>query len=304
MTASTKTKRKQKLEGELYDHFRQLRGRPLTAYLGEALIWLLMFFVAFYEILPIMWMFSTALRPLGESYELPPSFFPTKWDFGSYVAVLNSPQINYPLFFLNSIKIAVVVTVGVLATCSLAGFSFARLRYKGRDAMFFMFLASMMVPAQVYVIPLFIIIRQLGLIDSHWAIMLPAMTSGLGVFLMRQYFLTLPSELVDSAKIDGAGFFRVYWQIMLPLVGPGLSALAILTFLGQWNNFFGPLLFLRDWNKLTLPLALVTLTGYMGSGDRTEVLAAIMLSIVPVLVFFLVAQRYVVQGIALTGLKG
>jgi multiple sugar transport system permease protein len=304
MATATKTKRTRKLEGELFSHFRELRGRPVTAYLGEAIIWLLMFTIAFYEILPIMWMFSTALRPLGESYELPPSFFPTKWNFDSYISVLNSPQINYPLFFLNSIKIAVVVTVGVLLTCSLAGFSFARLRYKGRDGMFFLFLASMMVPAQVYVIPLFIIIRRLGLIDSHWAIMLPAMTSGLGVFLMRQYFLTLPGELVDSAKIDGAGFFRVYWQIMLPLVGPGLSALAILTFLGQWNNFFGPLLFLRDWNKLTLPIALVTLTGYMGSGDRTEVLAAIMLSIVPVLVFFLVAQRYVVQGIALTGLKG
>jgi len=121
---------------------------------------------------------------------------------------------------------------------------------------------------------------------------------------MRQYFLTLPSELFDSAKIDGAGTLRVYWQIMMPLVGPGLSALAILTFMGQWNNFFGPLLFLRSWEKLTLPIALVTLQGYMGSGSRAEVLASIMLSILPVLVFFLLAQRYVVEGIALTGLKG
>jgi ABC-type glycerol-3-phosphate transport system permease component len=120
---------------------------------------------------------------------------------------------------------------------------------------------------------------------------------------LRQYFLSLPGELIDCAKIDGASFFRIYWQILLPLTGPALSALAIMEFLSQWNNFFGPLLFLRDWNKLTLPIALVMLQGYLGSGDRQVLLAAIMLSTAPVLVFFLLAQRYVVRGIALTGLK-
>jgi multiple sugar transport system permease protein len=289
---------------EFKSYVHQLKIQSPITHVGEFIIWFLMIFIALYEILPIIWMFSTSLRLPGESFELPPSFFPTSWNWENYLNVLTSPQLNYPLFFFNSIKIAGVVTLGVLWTCSMAGFAFARLRYKGRDFLFFLFLASMMVPQQVYVIPLFILIRQFGLIDSHWAIMLPALTSSLGVFLLRQYFLTLPSELMDSAKIDGAGFFRIYWQIMLPLIGPGLSALAILTFLGQWNNFFGPLLFLRDWNKLTLPLALVTLQGYMGSGSRAEVLAAIMLSIVPVLVFFLLAQRYVVRGIALTGLKG
>jgi multiple sugar transport system permease protein len=270
---------------------RNVKTRSAGFYVGEVLIWGLMIFVAIYEMLPILWLFSTSLRLPGESYELPPSFLPTSWNWSNYAAVLGASEIDYPLFFYNSIKLAGTNTIAVLLTCSLAGFSFARLRYKGRDFFFFLFLASMMVPAQVYVIPLFIIIRNLGLIDSHLAIILPA-------------FLTLPSELFDSAKIDGAGTLRVYWQIMLPLVGPGLSALAILTFMGQWNNFFGPLLFLRSWDKLTLPIALVTLQGYMGSGSRAEVLASIMLSILPVLVFFLLAQRYVVEGIALTGLKG
>jgi multiple sugar transport system permease protein len=302
MTTITKTRTKS--ESQFLRHFRELKGRPVTAYLGEAIIWILMIFMAIYEILPILWMFSTSLRQAHRSFELPPSFLPTSFEWENYWAVLTSPQIDYPRFFFNSIKLATSVTAGVLLTCSLAGFAFARLRYKGRDALFFLFLASMMVPAQVYVIPLFIIIRRLGLMDTHWAIIMPALTSGFGVFLLRQYFLTLPAELMDSAKIDGAGFFRVYWQIMLPLIGPGLSALGIFTFLGQWNNFFGPLLFLRTWDKLPLPLALVTLTGYMGSGSRSEVMAAIMLSIVPVLIFFLAAQRYVVQGIALTGLKG
>ena len=299
---TTVTRRKS--EGQLARHFRGLKGRPVTAYLGEAIIWILMIFIAIYEILPILWMFSTSLRLPGASFDLPPSFLPTSWMWENYWAVLTSPQIDYARFFFNSVKLAVTATAGVLLTCSLGGFAFARLRYKGRDVLFFLFLASMMVPGSVYIIPLFIVIRRLGLMDTHWAIILPSLTSGLGVFLMRQYFLTLPSELMDSARIDGAGFFRIYWQIMLPLVGPGLSALGIFVFLGSWNNFFGPLLFLRSWDKLPLPLALVTLTGYMGSGSRAEVLAAVFMSIVPVLVLFLAAQRYVVQGIALTGMKG
>jgi multiple sugar transport system permease protein len=139
--------------------------------------------------------------------------------------------------------------------------------------------------------------------DTHWALILPSMTSAFGVFLLRQFFMTLPEELMDAAKIDGAGFFRIYWRIMLPLVGPGLSALGVFTFLWSWNNFYGPLLFLRSWDKLTFPLALVTLQGYMGMGNRAHVLAGIMMSIFPVLVFFLLAQRFVIRGIALTGLK-
>ncbi len=280
-----------------------LRGLSLLGLVGQSIIWILMVLIAVWEILPILWMFSTSLRLPSQSFELPPSFLPTSWDWQNYLAVLRSPQINFPLFFINSLKIGLLATVGQLLTCSMAAFAFARLRFRGRDVLFFLFLASMMVPGQVTVIPLFIIIRQLGLIDSHWSLILPALTSGFGVFLLRQYFLTLPGELIDAAKIDGAGFFRIYWGILLPLVGPGLSALGIFTFMGQWNNFFGPLLFLRSWDKLTLPIALVTLAGYMGSGSRAEILAAVMLSILPVLVAFLFGQRYVLKGIALTGLK-
>lgn len=282
----------------------RIRSRSPLTYVGEGIIWVLMIALAAYEVMPVMWVFSTSLRIPADSFSLPPSFLPTSWNWRNYLEVLRSEQIKYPLFFYNSVKIGALVTIGTLLTCSMAGFAFARLRFKGRDALFYVFLASMMVPAQVYVIPLFIIVRNLGLMDNHAAIILPALTSGMGVFLLRQYFLTLPSEMVDSAKIDGAGYFRVYWQILLPHVGPGLTALGIFSFLGQWNNFFGPLLFLRDWNKLTLPIALITLQGYMGSGSRAEICASIMLSMLPVLIFFLVAQRWVVQGIALTGLKG
>ncbi|MCD6291407.1 MAG: carbohydrate ABC transporter permease [Anaerolineae bacterium] len=287
--------RKARLEG--------LSARRVGFYVGEAVVWALLIAMAVIEIAPIMWMFSTSLRNPGESFELPPDFLPTAWRWDNYLAVIRSEKIDFPLFFWNSLKIALIVTASQLLTCSLAAFAFARLRFAGRDTLFFLFLASMMVPAQVTTVPVFIIIRSLHLMDTHWALILPGMTSAFGVFLLRQFFLTLPEDLMDAAKIDGAGFFRIFWRIMLPLVGPGLSALGIFTFLGSWNNFYGPLLFLRSWDKLTFPLALVTLQGYMGMGNRAHVLAGIMMSIFPVLLFFLLAQRFVIRGIALTGLK-
>jgi multiple sugar transport system permease protein len=142
------------------------------------------------------------------------------------------------------------------------------------------------------------------MLDTHWALILPGLTSAFGIFLLRQQFMSLPEALMDAAKIDGAGFLRIFFQIMLPLIGPGLSALGIFTFLGSWNNFLVPLLYLRSNDKFTFPLAIVTLQGYMGTGNRSQVLAGIMISVAPVLLFFLLAQRFIIQGIAVTGLKG
>jgi multiple sugar transport system permease protein len=260
--------------------------------------------MAIVEFAPISWIFATSLRNPADSFNLPPDFWPTAFHWENYVAVITSPKINFLGFFWNSLKIALSVTALQLITCSMAGFSFARLRYPGRDFLFFLFLSSLMVPATVIMIPTFILIRQLDLIDTHWALILPAMTSAFGVFLMRQAFMTIPGELMDAAKIDGASYLRTYWQVLMPLVGPALSALGIFTFLGSWNNFVGPLLFLRTWDNYTFPIAIVMLNDYMGTGNRAHVLAGVMISILPVLVFFLLAQRFVIRGIAVTGLKG
>jgi multiple sugar transport system permease protein len=294
-----------------------LSDRPLTThrrpawlrrspwgYAAEVLIWGFLIVMAIVEFGPISWIFATSLRNPSESFNLPPSFWPTDFVWQNYLAVVNSPQINFLGFFWNSAKIATVVTAAQLLTCSMAAFSFARLRYPGRDFLFFVFLSSLMVPATVIMIPTFILIRLTGLIDTHWALILPATTSAFGVFLLRQQFMALPGELVDAAKIDGASFFRIYWQVMLPLIGPGLSALGIFTFLASWNNFLGPLLFLRTWDKYTFPIAIVMLQGYMGTGNRAHVLAGVMISILPALTFFLIAQRFVIRGIALSGIKG
>ena len=273
-------------------------------YLGESVLWALLVGIALIEVAPLTWMFSTSLRDPKNSFDLPPDFWPTAFHWQNYHTVITSPDIEFLLFFWNSLKIALIVSAAQLLTCSMAGFAFGRLQFKGRDFLFGLFLASLMVPATVTLIPSFILIKEMELINTHWALILPSITSAFGVFLLRQHFKSLPEELINAAKIDGATYFRIYWQILLPLTGPALSALGIFTFLGSWNNFVGPLLFLRDWDLYTFPIAIATLRGYMGTGNQSEVLAGIMISVFPILVFFLFAQRWIVQGAAITGMKG
>jgi multiple sugar transport system permease protein len=258
---------------------------------------------AIFMILPFLWMFSTSLRPSAESYKLPPAWLPTEWHFENYGAVFSS-SVPIVAFALNSIKVTFLVTVGQLITCSMAGFAFARLRFPGRTLLFILLLASLMVPGQVTIIPIFIIMRRLGLVDSHWALILPGLTSAFGVFLLRQFFLTLPQDLLDAAKIDGAGPWMAYTRIALPLAGPSLAALTIITFNGTWNNFFYPFIFINTWEKMTLPLGITALRGYLASGNASVVMAAVAVAILPVLILFLLAQRWFIAGVTRTGLKG
>jgi multiple sugar transport system permease protein len=258
---------------------------------------------AIFMILPFLWMFSTSLRPSAESYKLPPAWLPTEWRFENYGAVFSS-SVPIVAFALNSIKVTFLVTIGQLITCSMAGFAFARLRFPGRNLLFILLLASLMVPGQVTIIPIFIIMRRLGLVDNHWALILPGLTSAFGVFLLRQFFLTLPQDLLDAAKIDGAGPWTSYLRIGLPLAGPSLAALTIITFNGTWNNFFYPYIFINTWEKMTLPLGITALRGYMASGNASVVMAAVALAITPMLIIFLLAQRWFIAGVTRTGLKG
>lgn len=254
-------------------------------------------------LMPFLWMFSTSLRASSESYKLPPAWLPTEFHVENYSAVVNS-SVPFLQFAWNSVKVTFTVTLAQLLTCSMAAFAFARLRFPGRNVLFVLLLASLMVPGQVTIIPVFIIMRRLGLVDSHLALILPGLTSAFGVFLLRQFFLTLPQDLLDAAKIDGAGPWKVFWRIALPLAGPALAALTILTFNGTWNNYFFPLIFLNTWENFTLPLGVTALRGYMGSGNPSVVMAAVALTIMPVLIVFLLAQRWFIQGVTQTGLKG
>jgi multiple sugar transport system permease protein len=268
----------------------------------DTLITALLLVGAVLMMLPFIWMFSTSLRDAAESFSLPPRWLPTQVHSENYRSVLSGlPLVQ---FVINSVKIATLITLGQLVTCSLAAFAFARLRFPGRDSLFIVLLGSLMVPIQVTIIPIFIIVRILGLLDTHESIIIPSLVSAFGVFLLRQFFLTIPNELEDAARIDGAGFFTIYRRIFLPLAGPGLSALAIFTFNYHWNEFFRPLLFLSTWERMTLPLGLTIMRGYLGTGNVAAIMAGISLAIIPILIIFLLAQRYLIEGITLTGLKG
>ncbi len=268
----------------------------------DTLITVLLLVGAVLMMLPFLWMFSTSLRDAPESFSLPPKWLPSQVHSENYQSVLSGlPLVQ---FVINSVKIATLITLGQLTTCSLAAFAFARLRFPGRDILFGVLLGSLMVPIQVTIIPIFIIVRILGLLDTHESIIIPSLVSAFGVFLLRQFFLTIPTELEDAARIDGAGFFTIYRRIFLPLAGPGLSALAIFTFNYHWNEFFRPLLFLSTWERMTLPLGLTIMRGYLGTGNVAAIMAGISLAIIPILIIFLLAQRYLIEGITLTGLKG
>ncbi len=253
--------------------------------------------------MPFLWMFATSLRPIGESYKLPPAWLPTEWHWENYAAVFKS-EVPFLTFAFNSIKVTAAITLGQLLTCSMAGYAFARLRFPGRNLLFIIVLAALMVPGQVTIIPVFIIMRSLGLLDSHLALILPGLTSAFGVFLMRQFFLTVPQDLIDAAKMDGAGAWTTFFRVALPLAGPALSALTIITFNGTWNNYFAPYIFINTWEKMTLPLGVTALRGFMSSGSPSVVMACVTMTILPVLLVFIFAQRWFIEGVTQTGLKG
>jgi multiple sugar transport system permease protein len=270
---------------------------------GDITSFILLTIGAIVMILPLVWMFSTSLRLAADSFKLPPVWIPTELRIENYGSVFRStvPFVN---LFLNSLKITLAVTVGQLITCSLAGFAFARLRFPGRNFLFVFLLASLMVPGQVTVIPIFLLMRSLNLIDNHLSIILPGLISAFGVFLMRQFFLTLPQDLLDAAKVDGAGPWRIFLGIALPLAAPSLAALGIITFNATWNAYFYPLIFLNSRENMTLPQGIALLRGSMNSGNPSVVMAAVTMAIIPVLFVFIIAQRWIVQALTQTGLKG
>ena len=198
----------------------------------------------------------------------------------------------------NSVLIAVVVTAGQLVTCTLAAFAFSRLMFGGRDALFFILLIGLMFPAQVTILPIYLGYAKIGL-----GLALMYLTSSFGVFLVRQFMLRQPKALEEAALMDGAGYFKIFWRISLPQLRPALSALGIITFTQTWNSYFQAKVLLGPQDALTLPVAMDTLRGYLGAGNLSVVMAAMSMSILPVLLLFLVAQKFVIEGITMSGLK-
>ena len=206
-------------------------------------------------------------------------------------------------FFLNSIFVALLVTAGQLVTCSLAAYAFARLKFPGRDRIFLLYLATMMLPGQVTTIPVYLIMRHLHWVDSYQAVILPSLFSAYGTFLLRQYFLTIPRSLEEAAMIDGCSRFGTYFRVILPLAKPALATLAVFVFIGSWNSFFWPFVVLSDNALMTLPVGLAKFKGLYGT-NWTMLMAATVMVITPTLIVYLISQKFLTKGIVMTGLKG
>jgi multiple sugar transport system permease protein len=261
---------------------------------------LVLFPLAVLMLVPMIWMVVTSLETLKET-QLTPVLVPRSLRWQNYQQVLQLSQ--FPRWFVNTVIVTVVVVVGNLVFCSLAGYAFARLRFFGRDVVFILVLATLMVPFQVVMIPTFIIVRKLGMVDTLGALIVPNLAGAFGIFMLRQFFRTLPIELEEAARIDGASRLGVLFKIVLPLSGPVLATLAVITFLWTWNDFLWPLITIYSPGHYTLQLGLLTFQGAHKSNTNL-LMAANMMSMVPVLVLFFAAQRYFIRGIATTGLKG
>ncbi|MBB3659083.1 multiple sugar transport system permease protein [Rhizobium sp. BK650] len=253
-------------------------------------------------LLPFLWLFSMSFRPVSDAYKLPPSFLPPNFDLTNYRQVLAS-RVPFLEIYLNSVMIAVIVTVGQMVTCTLAAFAFARLHFRGRHTLFFILLIGLMFPAQVTILPIYLGYARLGLLDKPIGLALMYLTSSFGIFLVRQFMLSQPKALEEAALMDGAGYFKIFWRISLPQLRPALSALGIITFTQTWNYYFQAKVLLSSNESLTLPVAMDVLRGYMASGNLSVVMAAMSMSILPVVVLFLLAQKFVIEGITMSGIK-
>lgn len=268
---------------------------------GARLIDLLLLVLAILMVAPLVWLIVTSLTRSDSAFKVPPSWLPVPFSVKAYTQVPD--LIPFGRMALNSLTVAVIATVGSLLFSSLAAYGFSRIDFRGKQLIFVGMLSSLMVPAQLTIIPVFVLMRNVGLVDNIAALWLPALINVFQIFFLRQYFNSIPRELDEAAKIDGASHFWILSRIIIPLSGPALSALAILSFEASWNNYFAPLIFLNSPEHMTLPVGLVTLQSSQGGGPAVVVFAAITLVVLPVLVVFLLFQRTFVASIASTGIK-
>lgn len=250
---------------------------------------------------PFLWMLLSSFKSEREIREVPPTWWPRDFGLGNFAELFD--RLDFPTYFTNSVVVAASVTAGNLVLCSAAGYALAKMRFPGRKSLLALVLGTVMVPGMVTFVPLFVLVSKMGLTNTFAGLVLPFLVGAFGVFFMRQFILSIPDELIESARIDGAGEVRIFWRIVLPLCRPALATLGILTFLGSWNNFLWPLVVATTEDKYTLPVALALYSVGQNETDYGLLLAGSVVVVVPVLVVFILLQRHFVRGIATTGLK-
>jgi multiple sugar transport system permease protein len=272
-----------------------------SAAVGKMLLFTICVLVAYIMVVPFIWMLSASFKPNTEIFTYPIQWIPRPLFLGHYTSVL--VDINYPLNFFNSAKLTVIITAIQLFTCSLAAFSFSKLRFPGRDKIFLAYLATMMIPWHAIMIPQFVVVKSFNLYNTHGALIVLHAFSAFGVFLLRQNMMSIPDSLHEAAKIDGCSSFRVYWNIILPLTKTGLATLCVLTFNGIWNDYMGPMIYLDSEHLKTIQIALAGFREQY-SANYGAIMAGTVVSIIPVVLVYALAQKYIVEGIAYAGLKG
>lgn len=276
------------------------RHTPATV-IGKVILVLFMIFFAVLALFPFVWMISSSLKTETEMFVFPIQWIPETFHFENYYKAWT--MVDFPQALLNSFMVSGIITVGQVLTSATAGYAFAKIDFRGRNKVFLGYLATMMVPFQVVMIPQFILFRKMGLTNTHLALILPGMFTVFGVFMLRQFFMSIPDEMIEAARLDGCSEFGILWRIILPLSKAALSSLAIFTFRWQWNDYLAPLIYLNDKSKFTVTIALAqfkmeNITLY------TLIMAGSVISLVPVIVLFMFTQKYLIQGITMTGMKG
>ena len=268
---------------------------------ADSILYALLIPMAAFALLPVLWLLFTAIKPPGEVFIFPPELLPRNPQWGNFATAWNTA--NFPRYFYNTVFVTVSVVMGQIITCSMAAFSFSRLRYRGRDTLFLAYLGTMMIPIQVTLIPSFILITRMGWQNTYQALIMPAMFSAFGTFLLRQFFMTIPLELDEAARIDGASYFRIYASIIMPLSKTALVTLGVLAFLGTWNAFLWPLVVVNRDEMRTLTLGLVIFRG-MYTAQWHLIMSATVISIMPIFAIYIFAQRYFIEGVAMSSIKG
>jgi multiple sugar transport system permease protein len=267
----------------------------------RVLLYALLVLGAVLALLPMVWMVSASLMPSGEASTYPPHFFPSRLTFAHYSDLFT--RLSIGKYLLNSAFVSFVVTFASLAINAMAGYAFAKLRFRGRDRLFRVLSTGLVLPVQVAMLPLFLLMKNLHLINTYWGVIIPGMASIFGIFLVRQYALAIPDEMLDAARVDGASEFRIFWSIVVPGIVPILATLSIWTFLATWNDFMWPLIVLSDESHYTLPVALANLAGEHVQ-DTELMMAGSVLTVIPVMLVFLFLQRYYIQGVMAGSVKG
>ena len=292
------------MNGTMAPGRRPWQSKRLVTAVTKSVTFLILVGAALLFLLPLFWMISTSLKPKEQIFAYPLVWLPDPPQWVNYSKALNNPSFKFLLFLQNSLYYAITATIGTVISCALVAYAFARLRWWGRDVWFVITLSTMMIPGPVVLIPLFLIFKDMGWVGTFKPLIVPAfMGAPFFLFLLRQFFLTIPIDLSDAARIDGASDWGIFWRVILPLTQPALATVALFTFLGCWNDFLGPLIFLNDGNKYTLAVGLAAFRGQYRTQWDLMMAAATVITL-PIVVIFFFAQKRFIQGITLTGMKG